>query len=196
MFRYAVDLIKEGAVPKEALGWSWTDAPETFARGRAAMLIAGAVNTTRFVDKTPEAIKGDWDFRAQLAWKEGDIGVTSIGTIVVWSINKNASEAEKAAAYLFLDLYRSYQSQWNEIGFEGNECAIPAMYDMESIKKAVYKPELRRQSVQHTGGESMPVNGDQMLKYQHEWWSKAATGEVSVEEALKNLEQDVAAISP
>ena len=48
MFRYWVDLVKEGAVPKEALGWSWTDAPEIFARGRAAMLIAGAVNTTRF----------------------------------------------------------------------------------------------------------------------------------------------------
>ena len=67
---------------------------------------------------------------------------------------------------------------------------------MDSIEKAIYKPALTRQSVQHTGGESMPVNGDQMLKYQHEWWSKAATGEVSVEEALKNLEQDVAAISP
>ncbi len=196
MFRYAVNQVKEGAVPKEALGWSWTDAPETFARGRAAMLIAGAVNTTRFVDKPPAAIKGDWDFRPQLAWKTGDIGITSIGTIVVWSVNKNASEGEKAAALLFLDLYRSYQSQWNEIGFEGNECAVPDMYDMESIKKAIYKPEERRKSVQHTGGESMPVNGDQMLKYQHEWWSRAATGEVSMEEALKNLEKDIAAISP
>lgn len=196
MFWYMVDLVKEGGVPKEALGWSWTDAPETFARGRTAMLIAGAVNAARFKDDTPAAIKGDWDFRPQLAWKEGDIGTTSIGTIVVWSINKNASEAEKAAALLFMDLYRSYQSQWNEIGFEGNECAVPAMYDMDSIKKAVYKPEARRDSVQHTGGESMPVNGDQMLKYQHEWWSRAATGDVSVEEALKNLEQDVAAISP
>jgi hypothetical protein len=67
---------------------------------------------------------------------------------------------------------------------------------MDSIKKAVYRPAERRESVQHTGGESMPVNGDQMLKYQHEWWSKAATGEVSVEEALKNLAKDVAAISP
>ena len=66
------------------------------------MLIAGAVNTTRFVDKPPAAIKDDWDFRPQLAWKEGDIGITSIGTIVVWSINKNASEGEKAAALLFL----------------------------------------------------------------------------------------------
>jgi len=97
---------------------------------------------------------------------------------------------------LFLDFYRSFQSQWNEVGFEGNEGSVPAMYDMASIEKAVYKPELRRESVQHTGGESMPVNGDQMLKYQHEWWSKAATGEVSIEEALKNLEKDIEAISP
>ena len=196
MFRYAVDLIREGAVPKEALGWSWTDAPEVFARGRAAMLIAGAVNTTRFIDKPPDAIKGDWDFRPQLAWEEGDIGITSIGTIVVWSVNKYASDEEKAAAMLFLDFYRSYQSQWNEIGFEGNECAVPEMYDMDSIKKAVYKPEERLKSAKNTGGESMPVNGDQMLKYQLEWWARAATGEVSTEEALKNLAKDIEMISP
>ena len=196
MFRYWVDLVKEGAVPKEALGWSWTDAPEVFARGRAAMLIAGPVNATRFKDNPPAAIKGDWDFRPQLAWKEGDIGITSIGTIVVWSVNKYASEAEKAASILFLDFYRSFQSQWNEIGFEGNECAVPAMYDMESIKKAIYKPEVSRESVQKTYGESLPVNGDQMIKYEHEWWARAATGEVSIEEALKNLANDIAAISP
>ena len=196
MFRYAVDLIREGAVPKEALGWSWTDAPEVFARGRAAMLIAGAVNTTRFIDKPPDAIKGDWDFRPQLAWEEGDIGITSIGTIVVWSVNKYASDEEKAAAMLFLDFYRSYQSQWNEIGFEGNEGAVPEMYDMDSIKKAVYKPEERLKSAKNTGGESMPVNGDQMLKYQLEWWARSATGEVSTEEALKNLAKDIEMISP
>jgi len=196
MFRYMVDLVREGAMPKEAFGWSWTDAPETFARGRGAMLLAGPVNATRFVDTPPDAIKGDWDFRPQLAWEKGEIGITSIGTIVSWSVNIYASEEEKAAAMLFLDLYRSYQSQWNEIGFEGNECAVPAMYDMDSIKKSVYKPEIRRKSVKNTGGESLPVNGDQMIKYQHEWWVKAATGEVSIDEALKNLKKDIEAISP
>ena len=67
---------------------------------------------------------------------------------------------------------------------------------MESIKKAIYKPEVSRESVQKTFGESLPVNGDQMIKYEHEWWARAATGEVSIEEALKNLENDIAAISP
>jgi hypothetical protein len=67
---------------------------------------------------------------------------------------------------------------------------------MDSINKAVYKPETRSISIKNTGGESLPVNGDQMIKYQHEWWAKAATGEVSVEEALKKLEEDIAGISP
>jgi hypothetical protein len=70
------------------------------------------------------------------------------------------------------------------------------MYDMESIQKAVYKPETRAISIQNTGGESLPINGDQMIKYQHEWWAKASTGEVSVDDALKQLEKDIVAISP
>ena len=196
MFRYMVNLVKEGAIPKEALGWSWTDAPETFARGRAAMLFAGSVNATRFKDKTPAAIKGDWDFAPPVAWEEGTPGMTTIDGTAYWAVNKYSSEGDKAAAMLFLDLYRSFQSQWNEIGFEGNECGIPAMYNMDSINKAVYKPDTRRISIKNTGGESLPINGDQMIKYQHEWWVKAATGEVSIDEALKQLEKDIVAISP
>jgi len=196
MFTYMVDLVREGVVPKEALGWSWTDTAEVFARGRAAFLIDGSVNATRWSDNPPDEIAGDWDFRPQLAWGSGDIGVTSIGTLASWAVNKYASPAEKAAAMLYLDLYRSYQCQWNEIGFEGNECVVPAVYDMESISKSVYKPEARRQSLQNSGGEALPVNGDQMIQFQLEWWAKAATGEVSVDDALESLAQDIDSVSP
>ncbi len=172
-----VSLVKEGAVPKEALGWSWTDAPATFENGKAAMLLAGSVNATRFSDTPSDAIKGDWDFEPMVGWKNGPRMTTHDGT-AYWAVNVYASEAEKAAAMLFLDFYRSFQSQWNEIGFEGNESAIPEMYNIESVRKAVYKPEARALAIKNTGGESLPVNGDQMLKYELEWWQKAATGEV------------------
>jgi ABC-type glycerol-3-phosphate transport system substrate-binding protein len=196
MFTYMVNLVKEGAAPTETLGWSWTDAPETFARGKAAMLLAGSVNATRWEDSPPDAIKGDWDFVPPLAWEEGGPGITTIDGTAYWAVNKYATEAEKAASMLFLDFYRSYQSQWNEIGYEGNECGVTAMYEMDSIKNAVYKPDVRRTAIKNTGGESLPINGDQMIKYELEWWAKAATGEVSTEEALERLAEDIEGISP
>jgi ABC-type glycerol-3-phosphate transport system substrate-binding protein len=195
MFTYMVNLVREGAAPEEAFGWSWTDAPETFERGRAAFLMAGTVNATRFQDQKPEAIAGDWDFVPAPGWEDKP-GMSTIDGTAYWAVNTYAKDNEKAAAALFLDLYRSYQGQWNEIGFEGNECPIPAIYDMDSIKKAVYKPDTRSAAIARTGGESLPVNGDQMLKYEHEWWTKAASGEVSIDEALKNLANDIKSIAP
>lgn len=194
MFDYMVDLFKEGVVPKEALGWSWTDAPETFTRGRAAFLIAGPVNATIWTDNPPAAIEGDWEMRTQLPWEGTGTGVASTGTTAVWSVNTYSSPAEKAAAFLYLDFYRSYQSQWNELGFEGNECVVPDIYGMESIQQQVPYPELRADSVKNTYGESLPVNGDQMIQFQLEWLQKAATGEVSVDEAIENLKKDLDSI--
>jgi len=195
-FKYMVDLVRKGAVPTEAFGWSWTDAPETFARGRAAMLIAGPVNATRWTDNPPEAIEGDWDVTAPLPWDKGYPRATATGASPNWVVNAYASDEEKAAALLFLDLYRSYQSQWNELGFEGNESAVPALYDLESIQKIVPKTDVRRVAIKSAKVESLPVNGDQMLKYQLEWWTKAASGEVSVEKALEGLREDIKSISP
>jgi hypothetical protein len=35
-----------------------------------------------------------------------------------------------------------------------------------------------------------------MLKYELEWWAKASTGEVSIEEALENLNNDIQSVAP
>jgi len=167
-FTYMADLVKEGGAPEEALGWSWTDAPEIFARGRAAMLIAGSVNATRWTDNPPAELEGDWDMVPPLPWKEGMPRASAAGASPNWAVNSYASENEKAAAMLFLDLYRSYQAQWNELGYEGNESSVPALYDMESIQEVVPKAEARRKAIESTQVESLPINGSQMLKYQLE----------------------------
>jgi len=196
VFTYMVNLVREGAVPKEALGWSWTDAPEVFERGQAAMLLAGTVNITRWTDNPPEAIAGDWDVVPPLPWDEGYPRASAAGPSPNWAVNKYASDAEKAAAMLFLDLYRSYQSQWNELGFEGNESAVPALYDMENIQELVSRYDVRRVAIESTRVETLPVNGDQMLQFQLEWWARAALGEVSIDEALQGLQEDIEMVSP
>lgn len=194
-FTNMVNLVKEGGLPTTAFGWSWTSAPETFARGKAAMLIASPTYASRWKGSPPPEIEGDWTFGSALPYKEGqDPHSTIVGCPAFWTINKYSSGKEKAAAALWLDLKRSYQMNWNELGFEGNESVITDLYKTESIKEKVPLYEKRIPAIKSTTALSLPVNGEQMLKYQLEWWQKAASGEVSVKEALSKLEEDIASI--
>jgi len=195
VFKFFVNLGRSGILPKEALGWAWTDPGELFGKGKVCFINDGTVNITRFMNpKLAPGLDEDWVVLPPLGYDKGYPPATSDCSPVCFGVNPYTSPKKKAAAMLFLDFYRSYQAQWNELAFEGNETVAAPLYDEESVLEHVDKPDIRKEAVKVIRLELLPPGADSMLSYLLEWWQKAVLGEVDADEALKKAQEDIEAV--
>lgn len=189
---YFVSLFKDGIIPQEALGWSWTDAPDLFAKGKAGIVYQGTVNAVRFSNPelAPE-IQDDWIALPPLSWDQGYPKATVEEASANLSVSPFIPDERKAAALLFLDLYRSYQAQWNELAYEGNETVATALYNRPDVQQRLIAGEARREAIKYSRSEALPPEADSAQKIWWEWVQKAILGEVSVDEALENAQSEI-----
>lgn len=189
---YFLELFQEEVIPREALGWSWTDAPDMFAKGKAGILYQGTVNAVRFSNpKLAPEIQDDWIALEPLAWDEGYPPATVEEASANLSVSPYIPDERKAAALLFLDLYRSYQCQWNELAYEGNETVAYPLYDREDVKQRLVAAEPRKKAMQVAKLEALPPIADQAQKIWLEWFHRAILGEVSLDEALESAQKEI-----
>jgi ABC-type glycerol-3-phosphate transport system substrate-binding protein len=152
------DLWLKGGMSKSSVEYQWSDAPEVFAKGKAGLTITSGVYMKKYANpKFGTGIQGDWDVTPVPGWEGvGNRGVSKAENRS-WVINRFISPAEKAAAMLLLDYQRSYQACFNELYVEGNESAMPSVYNHPEIKKEVAHPDLRQKAVAGQIGEVYPA---------------------------------------
>jgi ABC-type glycerol-3-phosphate transport system substrate-binding protein len=191
VFNVFVDYVLKGGMTKDALGWSWTDSPEMFGKGKAAMAMVGSSDVTFYEDPARYGpIQGDWTPMPPWPFDKG-LPRASYNSAANWSVNPFIPDNQKAAALLWMDYYRSYEAQWNEAFFEGNECYVSNLYKVEENKTYVNYPDVRAETLKAMGSEILPPNGDTILKYIHEYWQKACLGQISVDEALSSAQKSI-----
>jgi len=186
------DLWLKGGTSKESIEYRWPDAPEVFAKGKAGFIIAGSVFMKKFGD--PEyagTIKGDWNVTLGSAWEGVGVPGRSLGEPDTWAINPFISPAKKAAAMLWLDYYRSYQAQFNELYVEGNESCMKTVYDHPLVKTGVDFPDVRAAAVAQHMGESFPPYTPEALEMFKEYLHKVVIGKIDQTSALKKLQKDI-----
>jgi ABC-type glycerol-3-phosphate transport system substrate-binding protein len=190
-WKWLVDIYKKGVAPKESLGWSWAESPEVFGRGKAGMVLAGSVNAVRY--ENPElspGIQGDWAIAEPIGWDVGMPPFTGDPWIGMAGVNPFAPPNVQAAALLWGDFYRSYQAQWNEMVYEGNETAAVGVYDLPSAKKYGLHLEERKKWESVAVLESLPPGGDDIFKRWLEWLHNAIAEKVDTDTALENAQKD------
>jgi len=186
------DLWLKGGGAKESLEYRWPDAPEVFAKGKAGFIIAGSVFMNNF--GKPEyagAIQGDWEVVPSPAWSGIGIRGRSLGEPDTWGINNFISPEKKAAAMLWIDFYRSYQAQFNELYVEGNESCMTPVYDHPVIKRDVGHTDVRAEAVAQHMGESFPPHTEEALEMVKEYLHNIIMGKMDQATALKNLQNDI-----
>jgi ABC-type glycerol-3-phosphate transport system substrate-binding protein len=183
--------VNGGAAP-ESIEYGWPDAPEVFAKGRAGFIIAGSVFMKNFGN--PEyagAIQGDWVVVPSPAWKGVGIRGRSLGEPDTWAINTFIAGENKAAAMLWIDFYRSYQAQFNELYVEGNESCMIPVYDHPAIKRDTEEPDVRAEAVAQHMGESFPPHTEEALEMVMEYLHKVVIGQMDRATALKELQSNI-----
>jgi ABC-type glycerol-3-phosphate transport system substrate-binding protein len=182
----------DGGAAPESIEYGWPDAPEVFAKGRAGLIVAGSVFMKRFGD--PEyagAIQGDWVVLPSPAWEGVGIHGRSLGEPDTWAINNFVPSQKKAAAMLWIDFYRSYQAQFNELYVEGNESCMVPVYDHPVIKREVEEPEVRAEAVAQHMGETFPPHTEEALEMVKEYLHKVVIGQIGQRTALEELQSNI-----
>jgi len=192
VWKLFTDLWVRGGTSKESIEYRWPDAPEVFAKGKAGLIIAGSVFMKNFGN--PEfagAIQDDWVVKPAPAWKGVDIRGRSLGEPDTWAINPFIAPEKKAAGMLWLDFFRSYQGQFNELYVEGNEACMKTVYDHPVIKAEVEFPDVRGVAVANHMGETFPPQAPEALEMFKEYLHMVVMGEMDPDTALEKLEADI-----
>jgi len=186
------DLWVKGGGAKESLEYRWPDAPEVFAKGKAGFIIAGSVFMKNFANpEYAKAIQGDWKVIPSPAWSGVGIRGRSLGEPDTWAINNFISPEKKAAAMLWIDFYRSYQAQFNELYVEGNESCMTPVYDHPMVKRDVGYTEVRASAVAEHKGESFPPHTEEALEMVKEYLHNVIMGKMDSASAFKKLQSDI-----
>jgi len=182
----------DGGAAPESIEYGWPDAPEVFAKGRAGFIIAGSVFMKKFGDREyAGAIQGDWVVLPSPAWEGVGIYGRSLGEPDTWAINNFVSPEKKAAGMLWIDFYRSYQAQFNELYVEGNESCMIPVYDHPVVKREVEEPAIRAEAVAQHMGESFPPHTEEALEMVKEYLHKVIIGKIDQAAALKELQSNI-----
>ncbi|MEM4193647.1 MAG: hypothetical protein QXK55_03300 [Nitrososphaeria archaeon] len=195
-FEIFVKMGQNGAMPAEALGWSWSEVGDIFGKGKVGFIHDGVVNISRYLSPTlyPE-IKDDWVATIPLSYDGNTPPAVAEASSAALGVNPYASPKQQAAAMLFLDFYRSYEVQWNELAFEGNETCATALYDRDDVKNTIPLPNVKKTAISVSKTEMLPPGADDCLTRLLEWWQKAVLGQVSIDDALTNAQKDIDNIS-
>lgn len=212
-FEYFVKLVQEDVASEEVLNYTYNEMGQAFGMGQAAFIIG---NTTAYVMKYQTefpVIKGDWDVIPPPKWSaespgEYGSGVTSGNA---HGVNAYSPDNYQAAAALFLDYVRSREATRFELVVEGNGTFFLDQYrdpkvcqkvDWNLVDKTAEKigiphpPRMeklpfantRAIMVETASTEQYPLGFPMVLDIIQEQFAKAALGVVSVEEALKAIQ--------
>jgi len=213
-FSLAVSLIRQDVASQDCLNLSLWDAGRLFGLGKAAFA-AGLVSSYSWQYRTQFLeVKDDFVFQAPLRWSINDPDHYQSGVITAncLAITKYASVQDQAAGMLFIDFLRSKEAQRNEAVVELNETFYTSIYDEINPGEKV-DWNLANQAADELG-ITRPPRRDELLdakarkilmKYGQtnifppgyweilnkivEMFGKAVLGEISVEEAIENIQK-------
>jgi multiple sugar transport system substrate-binding protein len=140
------EMLEEGYSPPGCPNFTETEAEQAFYTGRAAMILAeGWVGTAAVSQIGPE----DVGIAMYPIWEEADPDKAG-GFLEVPSlaINAFASEAKKVAAQKYVQFLSTPVSQIIELVDEGNDSAIPSVYEIPYIQRTVPGASIKKQAGQ------------------------------------------------
>jgi len=222
-FGLLVKFVREDIAPKDVLTYAWGDAGKFFGMGKAAFLSAIQPSyITVFKSRFPE-VADDFDVFAPPKWSADDPeeyrgrGVIGSNSML---INKYIDDNQKAAVMLFADFLRSKEAQRHELFVEGNESYLLPLWENidEEIKKVDWDfadraadqlkiphvehikslpvKEVREMNVRRAVFTVYPPGFQEIIRKVIEEFGKAVTGEVSVDEACKNIQKLADELTP
>ncbi|MDK2897241.1 MAG: multiple sugar transport system substrate-binding protein [Candidatus Atribacteria bacterium] len=212
-FTYWVNMVREDIASQEVFNYDWNDRGTAFGMGKAAFascMISSYM--TSYQTGYPE-IKNDWSVLPPPKWDSSSPDEYQSGVALANSnmVNKFSPDNYQAAAMLYLDFIRSAQATRNEIVVEGNDTYYLGHYnDPEAAKKVDWEladrvakelgvpapkrikeipfPKVRETLLKYSVSEQFPYGFLQVLDEIQFQFSKAATNQVSIEEALQALQ--------
>lgn len=209
-------MIKEDIAPKANITQTHIQAAQLFGMGKAAFSMGMASFGPRFDVDFP-AVKGDWVAVAPFTSFDGVSGPYVRGSYYDYDgyyINAAIDDKHKAAAMLFLDFHRSIEAMANEVLVEGNESPLVATYEYPNLPEVIhwdiveeaakelgrsvppkytdipYK-DVRLATAKAAVMESYLPGAARAMMTISEYWTKAALGELSSEEALAEAQKKI-----
>lgn len=222
-FSLMVDLVKEGYVPADVVNYAWGDVGTFFGTGKAGFMSAMQPSFYTVYRTQYPQLQGDFAMYAPPKWSADDpdewIGRGLIGNNSML-INDAADDRRKAAVMLFFDFIRSREGQRNEVIVEGNESLLLAIWDDpdSEIDKVdwdlanrvadelgiprVTRPEsvpgveVRRLNMERGVFEVFPPGFPEILRTFIAQFGEAATGRITVDQALKAIQSVADELTP
>lgn len=217
-FEFLVNLMKEGAVPKDALSFTWIDSANFFGVGKAAFAMSTpSMFYGFFQSQYPEGAGKDLNVFVPPKWdKESPdeyagravIGANSMG------LPKYIDDKHKAAVMLWYDYLRSLQAQRNEAIVEGNASFLLNLWENldEQFAKVDWEladevaDELEIGHPEHITSPNPMILGNKIQSKKAvfevyppsfpqisdkfvEEYSNAALGKITVDKALKRIQE-------
>jgi len=218
--KWYTDLIKEGIASKAVLSTGSFDSGRTFGVGKAAFAsVQISAYAMQFQSQYPE-IKGDWAAFASPKWDNNTPEEYRAGPLATSGlmIPNYIDDKRQAAGMLLIDYLRSKQACRNELLVEGNETFYKSLYkdpeidmlDWDLIEEVAAELELsspparldslpmqeaRALMVETAVSEVYPPGFSKVVDKLMEVFDKTATGELSVEEGLKQVQKTADTVS-
>lgn len=210
-------MIKEDIAPKANITQTHIQATGLFGMGKAAFSIGMASFGPRFDVDFP-AVIGDWVAVAPFTSFDGVTGPYTRGSYYDYDgyyINAAIDDKHKAAAMLFLDFHRSIEAMANEVLVEGNESPLVDAYEHPNLPRLIhwdiveeaarelgrsvppkyteipYK-DVRLATAKAAVMETYLPAAARAMTTISDYWTKAALGELSGEEALAKADEKIA----
>jgi ABC-type glycerol-3-phosphate transport system substrate-binding protein len=183
-------VLVDKSAPSSVVEYSWMQASDMFAVGKAAMVLTHTVDANRFKDpKAAPGIKDDWAVTPPPKWdaSQPDTNRASYFDIDGYMVNRFINDKQKAAAMLFIDYMRSYEASAHELIDEGNEAAVLTVYDSPAGKK-VPVPDGRKAAMANAVLETFPPAGRALTDLMKEYFAKVVGGALDATKALDELQ--------
>ena len=217
--KWYTDLIKEGIASQGVISTSSFDSGRTFGVGKAAFVsVQISAYAMQYQNQFPE-IQGDWAAFASPKWDDASPEEYRAGPLATSGlmVPNYIDDKRKAAGMLLMDFLRSREACRNELLVEGNETFYKALYedpqidllDWELIDKVfadLQKPpaarldslplkEARSVMVERAVSEVYPPGFTKVVDKLMEVFHKAAIGEISVEDGLRQVQEIAETVS-
>lgn len=183
--QFLADMVKDGHISKEALTYKEEESRRAFVEGRLMFL-----NNWPYVyssaSKADSVIKDKFSM-ATLPGKEGP-GVASLGGI---DLAVSAFSKHKETAKDWIEFMQSDETQRSVVKDMNQASVVSALYDDEElIKASPYLPILKESLMGANPRPKTPKYNAVSLAVQKNAY-KALQGEVSVDEALQSMQQEL-----
>lgn len=183
--QFLVDMFNEGNISKEALTYKEEESRRAFVEGRLLFL-----NNWPYVYSSasgPDSVIKDKFGTAPLPGKDGP-GVASLGGI---DLEVSAFSKHKETAKDWIEFMQSDETQRSVVKDMNQASVVAALYDdQELIKASPYLPTLKQSLIGANPRPKTPKYNAVSLAIQKNAY-KALQGDVSVDQALESMQQEL-----